>query len=237
VFIPRTLTHRAKLNNRRLSRANKCQIIQQITMKLDPVVFNKLNDSPAVLESASLDGDGNIGGRLRAVRELFGYSQRELARLAGVTNGSVSMIEQNQVSPSVASLKKLANAMSLTLAEFFTMELTRPDGPFFRAAQLVEIGGGMPSLCMVPAGVTNALLQLLHEVYPVGADTGPEMLSHVGQEAGVVVSGSVQVTVGAHQELLKKGDAYYFDSRIPHRFRNPGSVPCEIVSAATPRSF
>ena len=48
----------------------------------------------------------DVGARLRMVRDRFGLSQRELAKRAGVTNGTISLIEQNRVSPSVSSLKK-----------------------------------------------------------------------------------------------------------------------------------
>lgn len=48
----------------------------------------------------------DIGASLKAVRKLKGLSQRELAKRAGVTNSTISMIEKNSVSPSVSSLKK-----------------------------------------------------------------------------------------------------------------------------------
>lgn len=179
----------------------------------------------------------DTGVRLRALRTRHGLSQRDLARRAGVTNGSVSMIESAQVSPSIASLKKLADAMSMTLAEFFSDDLAGAPDPFFRANDLTQIGGGGVSLQMVPAGVTNAKLQVLREVYPPGSDTGPELLSHAGEESGVIVKGRVNITVGANKAELGPGDAYYFDSRLPHRFANHGDEECEIVSASTPRSF
>ena len=40
--------------------------------------------------------------------------------------------------------------------------------------------------------------------------------------------------VAGEVRILKAGDAYLFDSRMPHRFRNVGEVPCEVVSACTP---
>jgi transcriptional regulator with XRE-family HTH domain len=52
----------------------------------------------------------DVGARLKHVREMQGLSQRELARRAGVTNGLISLIEQNRVSPSVGSLKKVSTA-------------------------------------------------------------------------------------------------------------------------------
>ncbi len=49
----------------------------------------------------------DIGHRLKAVRTKAALSQRELAKRSGVTNGFISQIEKNQVSPSVASLRKV----------------------------------------------------------------------------------------------------------------------------------
>ena len=80
-------------------------------------------------------------------------------------------------------------------------------------------------------------LQVLHETYPVGADTGPELLSHNGEEAGIVVHGSIEVTVDGNVAILNPGDGYLFDSRLPHRFRNVGDAVCVVVSACTPPSF
>jgi mannose-6-phosphate isomerase-like protein (cupin superfamily) len=90
---------------------------------------------------------------------------------------------------------------------------------------------------MVGRSVKSRALQMLHEVYQPGADTGEAMLRHQGEECGIVVSGSLVVTVGAQEKLLQPGDAYYFCSDIPHRFRNPGPVACVLISASSPPSF
>tara|TARA_R110002073_G_scaffold245043_2_gene407247 strand:+ start:27288 stop:27908 length:621 start_codon:yes stop_codon:yes gene_type:complete len=194
-------------------------------------------EQPRQDADTSVNDSDEPGIRLKALRLQYGFSQRDLAKRAGVTNGTISMIEQGQVSPSVASLKKLAEAMSLTVAEFFTIDVQSVAQPFYRAADLVEIGGGGVSLRMVPAGVADAKLQVLREIYPPGADTGSELLSHVGEEAGVVVRGQITITVGRETSNLGPGDAFYFDSRIPHRFQNDGDEECEIVSTSTPRTF
>ncbi len=39
------------------------------------------------------------------------------------------------------------------------------------------------------------------------------------------------------RRILGPGDAYYFESRRPHRFRCVGPVPCEVISACTPPTF
>ena len=78
---------------------------------------------------------------------------------------------------------------------------------------------------------------MLHETYPPGADTGPELLRHEGEEAGIVISGQIEITAGGQRRVLRQGEGYLFDSRLPHRFRNPGPEPCVIVSACTPPTF
>ena len=63
------------------------------------------------------------------------------------------------------------------------------------------------------------------------------MLRHASEEGGVVQRGRLEVTVGDQRRVLGPGDAYYFNSRLPHRFRTVGEEVCEVVSACTPPSF
>jgi len=60
----------------------------------------------------------DIGKRLKECRLAQGLSQRALAKKAGVTNGLISQIEQNSISPSIASLKKILDVLSMSLADF-----------------------------------------------------------------------------------------------------------------------
>jgi transcriptional regulator with XRE-family HTH domain len=180
----------------------------------------------------------DIGTRLRLVRQIYGLTQRELARRAGVTNGAISLIEQNRVSPSISSLKKILDGIPLSLADFFTLDFSPSNNVFFAAAELTEIAfGDHISMRMVGRNIKNRNLQMLLETYQPGADTGDAMLRHQGEECGIVVSGSLVVTVGAQEKTLHQGDAYYFKSDIPHRFRNPGAVACVLISSNSPPSF
>jgi transcriptional regulator with XRE-family HTH domain len=191
---------------------------------------------PAALKSMDMSDD--IGTRLKLVRQIFGLTQRELARRAGVTNGAISLIEQNRVSPSISSLKKILDGLPLSLADFFTLDFSASDDVFFTNCELTEIAYDPAiSMRMVGRKAKGRALQMLRETYQPGADTGDTMLRHEGEECGIVVSGCLIVTVGVQEKLLKPGDAYYFRSDIPHRFRNPGSEPCVMISASTPPSF
>ena len=183
-----------------------------------------------------MDAPLDVGDRLREARERQGLSQRALARRAGVTNATISMIERGQISPSVASLRKLLEALGLSLGAFFADE---PNGAdiFFARHDLLELGRGGLSLRQVGHDLRGRTLQMLHETYGGGADTGESMLTHEGEEAGIVIRGEIEVTVGDARRVLGPGDAYYFESRTPHRFRNLSAEPCEIISACTPPTF
>ena len=179
----------------------------------------------------------DVGERLRNVRITFGLSQRALARRAGVTNGLISLIEQNRVSPSVSSLKKVLDGIPMSLADFFTMDLAVPPQVFYGRDELTEIGAAPVELRLVAARRAQRAMSILHERYAPGADTGPDTLSHPGEEGGVVVRGRIEVTVGTATRVLSAGDAFYFSTAVPHRFRNPSDEDCEIISASTPPTF
>lgn len=175
----------------------------------------------------------DVGARLRGVRVVYGISQRELARRAGVTNGLISLIEQNRVSPSVGSLKKVLDGIPMSLAEFFTLDLGGPPQTFFGVDELIELGNAEVSLRLVAAQRTGRQLTVLHERYLPGAAPVHEVLARRGEQSGVVVRGTLEVTVAGSTRVLGPGEAYYFSSNLPHRFRNSGREVCELVSAST----
>src|SRR6266481_7875822 len=69
-------------------------------------------------------------------------------------------------------------------------------------------------------------LQILKERYEPGGDTGRITLVHDGEEGGIILSGRLEVTVDSERRILGPGDAYYFESRRPHRFRCVGAKAC-----------
>lgn len=182
--------------------------------------------------------DFDLGGRLRRLRQEKGLSQRDLALAAGVPHGQISMVETNRSSPSVASLRKILSGMNLSMAEFFEPDGGGGDQVFFSAAERSDLTGRVPGAAQVKIeqiGDARGLgLQLLHETYAPGADTGRAMLSHASVEGGIVISGELEVTVGDQVRVLKPGDGFLFDSTRPHRFRNLSGAQTVIFSACTP---
>ncbi|MBS0248915.1 MAG: cupin domain-containing protein [Proteobacteria bacterium] len=191
-----------------------------------------------------MEADFDIGARLKAMRSASALSQRQLAERAGVPHAQISNVENNKVSPSVATLRKILGGLGVSMADFFEPERQLPSGPFFKADELVDltskvaasaIGDGSGRMTFRQIGDARAVnLQILHEVYEPQADTGETRLQHASNEGGYVIEGELEVTVGDEVRILKAGEAYLFDSRIPHRFRNVSGGRTVVISACTP---
>jgi transcriptional regulator with XRE-family HTH domain len=181
----------------------------------------------------------NLAPRLRALREGRRLSLRELSRRTDIAVSFLSALEAGRNNVSVAKLKTILGALGMTLGEFFRPDAGTPEQVVYRKDELAEIAGAAPGISFreVAAGRPKRALQFLVERYESGADTGSEGYRHDAEEAGVVLKGTLELTVAGRTYVLRAGDAYYFDSRQPHRFRNVGRVPVEAVSVNTPPSF
>lgn len=180
-----------------------------------------------------------VGEKLRELRTRRALSLRELAVRAGVSHSALSLIERNQMSPSLDTLSAVLDALGTTPVGFF-LDLQSDLGysPFYGRDELVEIRqDDRLSFRMVGAHHPNRQLLLMRETYRPGADTGETTIAHTGQEGGVVISGEVEVTVAGRARVLTAGEAYYFDSQAPHRFRNLSGQDAEIISALTPPTY
>lgn len=179
----------------------------------------------------------NTGEKLKRLRLRTGISQRALAKVVGVSNGTISVIENGEQDPTVGLLKRIIEGLGISMSDFFGDFPEDEDKYFYPKDELVDIGSGPISYLQLGQDLTGKAIQLIMERYEPGSDTGPTTLTHDGEEGGFVISGHLEVQVGTRQRTLGPGDAYYFPSTIPHKFRNAGDEPCILVSACTPPSF
>lgn len=162
------------------------------------------NASEASKQSSSVSEELELGQKLKLIRELFGLSQRELAKRAGVTNSSISMIEQGQVSPSVQSLQRILAGLPVSLAHFFAWHPPR------NASSLTT---DLPS--------TGASLNLRQLHLNVG-EQSEFVFTQVGIQ-GFVAFGAVNLQVNTHRFELNPGDSFYIPQGAFYQVRN-GSV-------------
>jgi mannose-6-phosphate isomerase-like protein (cupin superfamily) len=120
---------------------------------------------------------------------------------------------------------------------FFSSDEPQQQQVFYRASDLPNMGQGCVVKRLVGFNHENRAISLLHETYPPACDTGPAMQVCEGEQAGLVISGELDVTVDGKQQLLAAGDAYYITSAQPYRFRNPGNCNCVVVTSNNTSRF
>ncbi|MGF1449349.1 MAG: cupin domain-containing protein [Opitutales bacterium] len=183
-----------------------------------------------------------IGAELKVLRKARGLSLRALSERSGVTVGALSQIENNNSSPSVGTLRRILAALDSSMGEFFSAVETGGGsgngGVVYRKHELMRVSANNGlNLFTLPQGEELRAIQMIHETYEPGADTGPELYTHDGEECGYCIEGTIELTVDGRVELLSAGDSYYFKSTQPHRFRNVGQKKAIVLSACTPPTF
>ncbi|WP_461537393.1 cupin domain-containing protein [Spongorhabdus nitratireducens] len=179
----------------------------------------------------------DVGTRLKALRIKHNLSQRELAKRAGVTNSTISMIEKNNVSPSVSSLKKVLDGIPISMVDFFSMEVEETSQVIYSREDMIDVGASGITMNLVGKSFPNRAMSFLEEIYEPGAGTGEELLKHDGEEAGIVLEGQIEITINGEVYRLSAGESYYFESTRPHRFHNASSESCRLISCTTPAGF
>jgi transcriptional regulator with XRE-family HTH domain len=182
-----------------------------------------------------------LGPMIRELRKRRGLTLTELATTIGLSVGHLSQVERGISTPTIRQLHKIAGVMGVTIGWFFhggeaTVEadggiVVRSD----RRKRIAMGGIGIVDELLVPD--LNGALELLSCTLDPGSSSGPEPYAHDGEEAGVVLSGSMELTVDDRTYLLGTGDSFGFKSTRPHRYRNCGTVPLTVIWAITPPSY
>ena len=185
--------------------------------------------------------DLGLGAKLRWLRRLYGLSQRELASRAGLTHSNVSLIEQGQVSPSVRSLTRLLEAISISLVQFFALDISDPDsalpaGRILRAHNLSHRHWARLGLSLeVMSGAPGYPRLRRWRLAPEG-DTQAGSFQLPRPCSSWLLSGKVQLYLGACCYTLSQGDTLALPAGQWLRVRNPGPEEAvAIVAEADPR--
>jgi transcriptional regulator with XRE-family HTH domain len=180
--------------------------------------------------------DGEVGPRLRQLREQKAMSARQVADVAGVSAAYLSRLENGHVSPTVATLARLVEAMGETMATLF-QEPPGPDEVVVRRddRHLMRSRGVLDS--QVTPGWAKRL-EILESLVEPGQGSSDRLHTHAGDEECVLVlEGELDLFLGGERHHLETGDSATFDCRTPHRWRNPSKTRSRVLWIITPASY
>jgi transcriptional regulator with XRE-family HTH domain len=188
--------------------------------------------------SQTASNEPDLGMTIRRLRESRHFSLKEVAARSGLTQSFLSQVERNLTSPSVASLRKVAQAFGVPLTALFQGPMTPQDLVVRRGErrQLIHPKRQWRDYLLTP-NLTGKLQVILSIIEP-GGGSGDEPYAHDSDEECVVVlRGRLEFWVGADWYLLEEGDSIVFESRTPHRNKNPGPDQAEVLWITTPPSY
>lgn len=182
-----------------------------------------------------------IGVKLKHARRLKGMRLKELADVVGCTEGFLSKVENDKARPSLQMLHAIVSELNTSISDLFSpnaLEKNRvmrvEDRPTITTSSPRK-GPGVTLESLVPSGALSLLYGSIHVVEPGGTSDG--VIEHQGEEIGYVLQGEIELTVDGTLYHLKAGDSFFFQSNLPHGYRNPGEITTKIVWINTPPTF
>ncbi|MDQ0511758.1 proline racemase family protein [Ancylobacter amanitiformis] len=179
-------------------------------------------------EAASVVAFNNLGARVRSLRQEAGLSLREVSERTDIATSHLSMFERGVAFLSPARLNALAEVFGRTLAELLGGTKGR-DFPVVRRGQGRIVGSFGPGVAIEQLTVSQRLMDA--EVWTIDPDRESDgFYAHEGEELIYVLEGALELALADRDvEVLGPGDGAYFNSRIAHRWRNPGTVPAKVL--------
>jgi quercetin dioxygenase-like cupin family protein len=162
---------------------------------------------------------------------------RKLADDASVSESFISQVERGVANPSVASLRRIAGALSTSVAALFIGP--NETGKLVKASERARLAHPKRKwldYLLTPSSARS--LQVILSVIEPGGGSGEEPYSHDSDEECVVIlKGQVEFGVGDETYVLEEGDSLTFESRLPHWNCNTGATKAEVLWVITPPSY
>lgn len=180
----------------------------------------------------------DFGKTVKELRLKRNMTLRDMAKLSGCSISFLSQMERDLISPTVASLRKIADALGVTITSFFE-ESGSADSVVVRKDQRVKLTSKASKVVyesMKPSGA-NSVLEPLYHILAKGAYSGEDYNVHLGEEFMYVMKGQVELNLDGKIMTLSEGDSALYNSNIPHKWKNIFDGESILIWVNTPPTF
>jgi transcriptional regulator with XRE-family HTH domain len=178
--------------------------------------------------------EARVGERLRELRQQKNFSVRALAALSGLAINTLSMIENGKTSPSVSTLQILARTLEVPIASFFEREAIAKKIVHGRSQRRPVVTVDTTRLEHLGKDLAGNAVQPFVVTLEPGSGSGQNMIVHTGHEFVYCLNGQVLYSIEEERYLLEAGDSIVFESHLPHRWKNTGGQPAQIILVLIP---
>jgi len=175
------------------------------------------------------------GQRIRSTREERGFTLEELSAKTGIEADVLAQLEAGETFLPLGQLIKLSKALSLKMADVISTGAEKPftivradqRQSFARFGKARQAKHGYEYEALAPDKKNRTMEPFIVTLHPAAAD---EPSAHDGQEFIYVLEGEMEVFVEGIRDVLKPGDAIYYDSTSMHLVKAHGDKPAKILA-------
>lgn len=183
----------------------------------------------------------NIGQKLKSLRLAKKLTLQAVAKETGFSPALISQIENNNVSPPIATLSKIAKFFDVKIGIFFTEAEEECKFEIVRRNERKEI----PRV-ISPAGTSHGYSYEALSFHKQNKKMEPFILtlkdpvseyttySHEGEKFLYILKGTAEIWLDDERITLEEGDSIYFDATMKHRFLSKDGSEVKILAVVTP---
>lgn len=184
--------------------------------------------------------DYNIGAKIKRLRLAKKLTLQAVARETGFSPALISQIENNNVSPPIATLSKIAKFFDVKIGHFFAEEEEECRYEVVRAHERTLVPRVI-SRAGTSQGYSYESLSFHKqnkkmEPFLISiTEKAPEenTYSHDGEEFLFIMSGTAELLLDDKRIVLNEGDSVYFDSALRHRLLSKDGNTVQVLAVVT----
>jgi transcriptional regulator with XRE-family HTH domain len=178
----------------------------------------------------------DIGPKIKIMRLEKGLKLKDVAKETGLSIGLISKVENNNASPSLSTLIKMANFLG-TDASFFLEGAEKKENAVVCRKEDRKVWTSNDDKIyfelLNPSPLRNKKVEVVYARIE-RFESPDEKYTHEGEEFGLVLKGHVHVDLENKTYLLTEGDSIYFKSTVPHAIYCANSEPAEAIWVNSP---
>ncbi|CAZ95617.1 helix-turn-helix domain-containing protein [Zobellia galactanivorans] len=175
-----------------------------------------------------------IGKRIKEIRKENNKTISDIARVAEVTGGLISRIENGRTIPSLPVLLKIINSLEVEVTDFFN-GMAKVNGAKFIVSRKEDNSSIEKEANAVGFNYTYIFGKQLSSLgfetvlLEVQPNSEREKVTTDAYEFKYMLSGECYYIIDEEEVLLKDGDSIFFDGRIPHVPVNRSDAPTKML--------
>jgi transcriptional regulator with XRE-family HTH domain len=191
---------------------------------------------PTANRAEAPTANGQVGERVRTLREAMDLSLRELAERSGVSAPMLSQVERAETSPTLAVAEKIAAGLELTLSQLLRLDEDRHVVIVRRGDRRRRRRRGHAVEELTPP-LPGQRADVSEHVLAPGAATGgpddPPLHEPGSRETAVILEGEVDLFIEGARHQLREGDSVTFDADLAHHFENNGDSEGRLIAVVS----